>query len=38
MSYYDKLADEAIKTISEFGDFEKFAIDEHKNDNANMVA
>lgn len=29
MSYYDKLANEAIETISEFGDFEKFAIDEH---------
>lgn len=29
MSYYDKLADEAIETISEFGDFEKFAVDEH---------
>ena len=29
MSYYDKLADEAIETISEFTDFEKFAIDEH---------
>ena len=34
MSYYDKLADEAIKTISEFGDFERFAVDEH----ANMAA
>ena len=31
MSYYDRLADEAVKTISEFGDFEKFAIDEHTN-------
>ena len=31
MSYYDKLADEAIKTISEFGDFERFAVDEHAN-------
>lgn len=29
MSYYNKLADEAIETISEFGDFEKFAVDEH---------
>ena len=31
MSYYDKLADEAIKTISEFGDFERFAVDAQAN-------
>ena len=29
MSYYEELANKAIETISEFGDFEKFAIDEH---------
>ena len=38
MSYYEELAGKAIETISEFGDFEKFAIDEHKNDNAYMAA
>lgn len=38
MSYYEELAEKAIETISEFGDFEKFAIDEHKNDNADMAA
>lgn len=38
MSYYEELAEKAIETISEFGDFEKFAIDEHKNDNADMGA
>ena len=38
MSYYEELADKAIETISEFGDFKKFAIDEHKNDCANMAA
>lgn len=38
MSYYEELADKAVETISEFGDFEKFAIDEHKNDRANMAA
>lgn len=38
MSYYEELAAKAVETISEFGDFEKFAIDEHKNDCADMVA
>ena len=27
-SYYDNLVDEAVKTISEFGDFEWFVSDE----------
>ena len=29
MSYYEELANKAIETISEFCDFEEFAIDEH---------
>ena len=37
MSYYEELADKAVETISEFGDVEKFAIDEHKNDCADMA-
>lgn len=38
MSYYEELADKAVETISEFCDFEKFAIDEHKNDRVDMAA
>ena len=38
MSYYEELAEKAIETISEFGDFEKFAIDEHENEYADMAA
>lgn len=38
MSYYQELADKAVETISQFGDFEKFAIDEHDNECADMAA